>query len=82
MSPRTWPVQLTDRMRLNCFMETGDERYNWLNDLVVIASSARCGNQGVSGMMSSLLAGLKRLQWCTMRTSLVKDTAQSEASPV
>ncbi|KAK1924564.1 hypothetical protein DB88DRAFT_539398 [Papiliotrema laurentii] len=34
-------------MRLNCFFETGDERYKWLNKLVVIASSARCGNQVV-----------------------------------
>jgi hypothetical protein len=33
-------------MRLNCFFETGDERYSWLNKQVVIASSARCGTQG------------------------------------
>lgn len=36
------------RMRLNCFFETGDERYKWLNNEVVIASSARCGDQGES----------------------------------
>jgi hypothetical protein len=33
-------------MRLACFFETGDERYKWINEAVVIASSARCGNQG------------------------------------
>ena len=33
-------------MRLVCFFETGDERYQWLNREVVIASSARCGDQG------------------------------------
>lgn len=38
----------TDSMRLNCFFETGDERYKWLNKQVVIASSARCGTQGTS----------------------------------
>jgi hypothetical protein len=33
-------------MRLVCFFETGDKRYQWLNESVVIASSARCGDQG------------------------------------
>lgn len=33
-------------MRLSCYFETGDERYSWLNREVVIASSARCGEQG------------------------------------
>ncbi len=33
-------------MRLQVTMETGDERYAWLNKAVVIASSARSGTQG------------------------------------
>jgi hypothetical protein len=34
-------------MRLQVTMETGDERYSWLNKAVIIASSARSGKQGV-----------------------------------
>lgn len=33
------------RMRLHCTMETGDERYAWLNEGVFIASSGRVGDQ-------------------------------------
>jgi hypothetical protein len=32
------------RMRLNLTMETGDERYSWINQGVFIASSGRNGN--------------------------------------
>jgi hypothetical protein len=32
------------RMRLNLTMETGDERYSWVNDAVMIASSGRVGD--------------------------------------
>jgi hypothetical protein len=34
-------------MRLTATLETGDERYAWLNKAVVIASSARSGTQGM-----------------------------------
>lgn len=33
------------RMRLNLTMETGDERYSWINQGVFVASSARTGDQ-------------------------------------
>lgn len=33
------------RMRLHLTMETGDERYSWVNQGVFIASSGRVGNQ-------------------------------------
>lgn len=33
------------RMRLNMKMETGDERYSWINQGVFIASSGRSGDQ-------------------------------------
>lgn len=45
---------LTGSMRLVCFFETGDERYKWINREVVIASSARCGNQGKSAALADL----------------------------
>lgn len=32
------------RMRLHLMMETGDERYSWLNQAVVVASSGRSGD--------------------------------------
>lgn len=32
------------RMRLKLSIETGDERYNWVNDAVFIASSGRSGD--------------------------------------
>jgi hypothetical protein len=32
-------------MRLHLTMETGDERYKWVNDGVFIASSGRNGDQ-------------------------------------
>lgn len=35
------------RMRLNLTMETGDPRYKWINDVVVIASSGRTGERVV-----------------------------------
>lgn len=34
--------------RLTLTMETGDERYAWLNKAVVLASAARSGKQGQS----------------------------------
>ncbi|KAK6404618.1 hypothetical protein LTR95_018847 [Oleoguttula sp. CCFEE 5521] len=33
------------KMRLNLTMETGDERYSWINDGVFLASSGRVGSQ-------------------------------------
>jgi hypothetical protein len=33
------------RMRLHLTMETGDERYSWINQGVFVASSARVGDQ-------------------------------------
>jgi hypothetical protein len=49
---------LMGSMRLVCFFETGDERYKWINREVVIASSARCGNQGKSAHFQTLSAAL------------------------
>jgi hypothetical protein len=45
-SARCCESELMGRMRLQCTFETGDERYKWINKEVVIASSARCGDQG------------------------------------
>ncbi|KAK3064200.1 hypothetical protein LTS18_009313 [Coniosporium uncinatum] len=33
------------RMRLHCTMETGDERYRWVNEGVFVASSGRSGSR-------------------------------------
>jgi len=33
------------KMRLHCTMETGDERYRWVNDRVFVASSGRSGSR-------------------------------------
>lgn len=33
------------KMRLHMTMETGDERYSWVNDGVFVASSGRVGDQ-------------------------------------
>ncbi len=35
------------KMRLNLTMETGDERYSWVNSGVFVASSGRVGDQVV-----------------------------------
>jgi hypothetical protein len=49
-------------MRLTVMMETGDERYAWVNKAVVIASSARCGNQGEWRLLTMLIfSGLRHL---------------------
>jgi hypothetical protein len=32
------------KMRLHLTMETGDERYSWLNNCVLVASAGRTGN--------------------------------------
>jgi hypothetical protein len=58
-------------MRLNCTFETGDERYKWINEVVAIASSARCGNQGMEladvgtdhGQSSTTLTLLLEVRW-------------------